>query len=102
MKFASGSVSEGTVKGKEISIDQNSGSVVTMSGSAEKIILVATSGAIFEGYEFIGTFCEAKASSGGEISVSVNKELSARASSGGGIRYKGTAVIKDINVSSGV
>ncbi|MBC7534823.1 MAG: DUF2807 domain-containing protein [Ferruginibacter sp.] len=60
MKFASGSVSEGTVKGKEISIDQNCGSVVTMSGSAEKIILVATSGAIFEGYEFTGTFCEAK------------------------------------------
>jgi hypothetical protein len=101
MKFTSGSIFEGEVKAKEITLDQNSGSVVTLNGSSEKLTLEASSGAILKGYEFTTDYCDAKTSSGGEIRISVGKELSARASSGGGIHYKGTAVIKDINISSG-
>jgi hypothetical protein len=101
MKFTSGSLFEGEIKGNEISIDQSSGSVITLSGSAEKMNAIAGSGAILKGYQFSAVLCDAKASSGGAIRISVDKELSARASSGGGIHYKGNAVIKDINISSG-
>lgn len=101
MKFSSGSLFEGEIKAKELDLDQSSGSVVTMSGSAEKIELKASSGAIFKGYDFTTDYCEAKASSGGEVRISVGKELSATASSGGGIHYKGSGVIKDVNISSG-
>ncbi|MFT3911009.1 MAG: head GIN domain-containing protein [Ferruginibacter sp.] len=101
MKFSSGSLFEGEVKSKTISLDLSSGAVVTMSGSAEKITLDAGSGAIFKGYEFTTDYCNAKASSGGDVRISVGKELTANANSGGGIHYKGTAVIKDINISSG-
>ena len=101
MKFTSGSLFEGEVKGKEITLDQNSGSVVTMSGNSEKITIEATSGAIFKGYDFATDYCDAKTSSGGEIRISVGNELSAKAHSGGGIHYKGTAIIKDIDISSG-
>ena len=101
MKFTSGAIFDGEVKGKEITLDQNSGSVVTMRGSAEKIVVEASSAAIFKGYEFATNYCDAKTSSAAEIRISVGKELSAKASSGGGIHYKGTAVIKDINISSG-
>ena len=56
---------------------------------------------IFKGYEFTTDYCDAKVSSGGDVRISVGKELTAKANSGGGIHYKGTAVIKDINISSG-
>jgi hypothetical protein len=101
IKFTSGAVFEGEIKAKNISVDQNSGSVVNMSGSAEKINVETSSGAIFKGYGFSTEYCTAKASSGAEVRVSVEKELSAKANSGGNIHYKGTAVIKDINISSG-
>lgn len=101
IKFTSGAYFKGAIKGKEISVDQNSGAVMNISGSAEKISLQVSSGAIFKGYEFAVDFCEAKASSGGSVRISVEKELSAKASSGGGIHYKGTAVIRDVDIDSG-
>lgn len=101
MKFSSGSLFEGEVKAKAITLDQSSGSAITMSGSAEKIEIESGSGAIFKGYDFTTDYCDAKASSGSEIRISVGKELSAKAHSGANIHYKGTAVIKDIDISSG-
>ena len=101
MKFTSGSLFDGSIKAKEITIEQNSGSQMTMDGSSGKIKIDASSGAIFKGYEFSTDYCDAKASSGGEVRISVEKELSAHASSGGGIHYKGAGVIKDININSG-
>ena len=101
MKFTSGATFNGKVHAKEITVDQNSGSMMNMSGSADKFKVEASSGAIFKGYELAAEFCEAKASSGASVRISVQKELSARASSGGGIHYKGSAMIKDIDISSG-
>lgn len=101
LQFTSGALFTGEVKAKEISVDQNSGAVITLSGNAGKLGVEASSGAIFKGYDFTSDVCNARASSGGEVRISVDKELSAKASSGGSIHYKGTAVIKDINISSG-
>ncbi len=101
LKFSSGANLDGTIKGKLITVDQNSGSEITLSGSAEKISVEVSSGATFKGFDFAVDYCDAKASSGGGVRIAVQKELSARANSGGGIRYKGTAVIKDIDISSG-
>jgi hypothetical protein len=83
MKFSSGAVFEGEIKGKEFSVDQSSGAVITMAGTSDKISIESTSGAVFKGYDFKTDFCDAKASSGGEVRISVEKELSAKASSGG-------------------
>ena len=101
MKFSSGAEFNGEVKADDLSVDQNSGAEINLSGSASSIKIDVSSGAIFKGYEFKTDFCTAKASSGAEIRISVDKELNARANSGGGIHYKGTAVIKDINITSG-
>jgi len=101
MKFSSGAVFEGEINGKEFTVDQSSGAIVTMAGTAEKIKIETSSGAVFKGYDFKTDFCDAKASSGGEVRISVEKELSAKASSGGGVHYKGAAVIKDVSISSG-
>lgn len=101
MKFTSGSLFEGVVKAKEITVDQNSGSAINMTGNAEKIKIDVSSGATFRGYDFKVDYCDAKASSGGGIRISIEKELSAKANSGGGIHYKGAAIIKDIDINSG-
>ena len=101
IKCTSGAYLKGNIMAKQIVVDQNSGSEVMISGSSDKISIEASSGASFKGYEFLVAYCEAKAVSGAEIRISVEKELSAKANSGGGIHYKGTAVIKDIDINSG-
>lgn len=101
MHLTSGSQFTGEVKIGEMTVDQNSGSEINITGSVEKIKVDLSSGALFKGYDLNAEYCEAKASSGGEVRINVNKELAAKASSGGGIKYKGNASIKDLNVSSG-
>ena len=101
MSVSSGARFDGTVKASELIIDQSSGSIVELSGSADQLTLEAGSGAIFKGYEMSASYCNAKASSGASIRITIDKELNARANSGGGIHYKGNGVIKDLNVNSG-
>jgi hypothetical protein len=45
--------------------------------------------------------CNATVSTGAKVSVSAGKELQARASTGGSIKYKGGATVKDIKRSTG-
>jgi len=101
MRFTSGSHFTGKINAKELTVDQNSGSGMNVSGRADKITVEGSSGSIFKGYDFAVDYCDAKASSGAGVHITINKELNAKANSGGGIKYKGTALIKDLNVSSG-
>ena len=101
MKFTSGSSFEGKITAKELTVEQNSGSAITLSGSAANFKVDISSGAVFKGYDLAVDYCDAKASSGGGVRVTINKELNAKANSGGGIKYKGEAVIKELDVNSG-
>ncbi len=101
MKFTSGSAFGGKVTAKELTIEQSSGSDINMSGSAAKLKVDVSSGASFKSYDLAVDYCDAKASSGGDVKITINKELNAKANSGGGIRYKGAALIRDLNVNSG-
>lgn len=101
MKFTSGAALNGKLKAKVLTVDQNSGSSINISGTAERIKVDVSSGAVFKSYDLTVDYCDAEASSGGLVRVTINKELSAKANSGGGVKYKGDAVIKDINVNSG-
>ena len=60
-----------------------------------------SSGADFKGFDMAVDFCDAEVNSGGNVHITINKELSAKANSGGAVRYRGTALIRDINISSG-
>lgn len=101
MKFTSGSHFTGKINAKELTVDQNSGSGMNVSGTATKITVEGSSGSIFKGYDLAVDYCDAKASSGAGVHITINKELNAKANSGGGIKYKGSALIKDVNISSG-
>jgi hypothetical protein len=101
MKFSSGSSFGGQIYAKELNVEQNSGSAITISGKTDKIKIEVSSGADFKGFDMAVDFCDAEVNSGGNVHITINKELSAKANSGGAVRYKGTALIRDINISSG-
>lgn len=98
--------SGGSIQAKSLSLDRltadvSSGGSITISGSANALSVDGSSGGIFRGYDFSVTNCKADVSSGGGVQVTVTKEISAEASSGGYVRFKGDGLIRNINVSSG-
>ncbi|MBS1599099.1 MAG: DUF2807 domain-containing protein [Bacteroidetes bacterium] len=101
MDFTSGANFNGDVRVTKLKMQQNSGAETNISGTAVNCTIEASSGASFKGYDLATDNCDANTSSGADLRITVNKELSASASSGGQIHYKGNGVIKEINTSSG-
>ncbi len=98
--------SGGSIEGSDISLDKltarlNSGGVINLSGTVSSLDVDGSSGAMFRGYSLNVANCKAEASSGAGVQVNVSKEISAKANSGGFVRFKGEALIRDINVNSG-
>ncbi len=85
----------------KLTVRMSSGALAELSGKTTDLNVDASSGALFKGYDLSSNICEAESSSGGSVQVKVAKELNARASSGGSIRYKGEGNIRDIKVGSG-
>jgi hypothetical protein len=101
LDVSSGADFKGTINAKTIDADVSSGASINISGKSDKLKVEVSSGADFKGYDLVTDYCDASASSGAGVRVTINKELNARASSGGDIHYKGTALIRDIKTSSG-
>lgn len=101
MQVSNGAEFTGAINVEELAAELNSGAGMKVTGSAGKLTVNVSSGADFKGYDFAVDFCDASASSGAAIHVTINKELTAKASSGGDIQYKGTGLIRDIKTSSG-
>ena len=101
LDVSSGSDFTGDIQAKNLLTDVSSGASVKISGKADKLNIDVSSGADFKGYDLAVDYCDASASSGAAVHVTINKELSARASSGGDIKFKGTGLIRDIKTSSG-
>lgn len=122
LKASSGSdvSSENVLKGDNIDIDVSSGSDVNVNldyntvelktssgsdakikGKAKNLKVNASSGSDIDADELESVNCKASASSGSDISVMVTGELTADASSGADIKYKGSPTSKNINESSG-
>jgi hypothetical protein len=101
MDFSSGAEFTGNIDVSKMKAEQSSGAVVKIAGKADNIEIDGSSGSVFHGYDLVVDQCDAESSSGSSIQVTVNKELSAQASSGGSIGYKGTGVIRNIHTGSG-
>jgi hypothetical protein len=101
IELSSGAGFKGGMDVTSLIIESGSGAVAHISGKVQTVNIGASSGAVIYGYELMSDKCEADASSGGVIEVSVSKELSAEASSGGDIRYKGNGVITKVSTGSG-
>lgn len=97
--------SGGTFKGKvevaALVVDHESGSMVKISGSAARVSVSGSSGSDFSGYDLITEKASVKVSSGASVKLTINKEVTAKASSGGELVYKGNATRNDVSTSSG-
>jgi hypothetical protein len=86
---------------KDIKMDGSSGANAKLSGRAKTFKVSASSGSNINAGNLEAVNCEARASSGANISMVATGEISAHSSSGGSIRYTGNPGVKDINKSSG-
>lgn len=98
---SSGGMMRGKINAKTVRVDHSSGAVVNLSGAAETIDVDGSSGAVFQGYGLVAKSVSAETSSGAVVQVTANDEISAHASSGGHVSFKGTGTIKSKRTSSG-
>ena len=101
MEASSGAIVKGDFNSGKMKVDQSSGSIINISGSATDLEVEGSSGSIFDAYDFKTENCNAKTTSGSMVKVTVNKELSVKASSGGKISYKGNGLIRNVDTGSG-
>jgi len=95
------SITSDVLKINKLNAEVSSGGEIVLSGTSEDLKVEGSSGGSFKGYDFVTNTCNAEVSSGADIKLTIQKELFAKASSGGEIKFKGAAVIRDIQVSSG-
>jgi len=101
MEISGGSDFKGKVESDELKVNASGGSDVSISGKATRLTIDANGGSDFNGYDFASDICNVEASGGSDVEITVNKELSANASGGSDIHYKGTGLIRDIKTGGG-
>lgn len=77
------------VKTETLNCYSTSSSDIRVSGTTKSLFAEATSGSDIKASDLIAETSKVKATSGADISVNTSKELTARAASGGDIRYSG-------------
>ncbi len=84
-----------------LTVDQNTGSKITLSGNVDKLEAQGDTGSKFMGEDLTTNTCMIKMSTGAGIYISVEKELNVKADTGGYIKYKGNAGIREIKTNTG-
>ncbi|HTE26536.1 head GIN domain-containing protein [Flavitalea sp.] len=90
---------KGSVDLKSLDLKLNGASDATITGRVVSLKVDANGASDLKGYELETDVCTAEASGASDIKITVNKELSARASGASGVYYKGSGVIRDIKSS---
>lgn len=101
IKGSAGSTLRINIDGQNVEISANSGANVEMEGYVRELIIRTSSGANIKAGDLKVDKCDAKASSGGNMWISAQNELTADASSGGNIFYSGTPAAFNQSSSSG-
>lgn len=104
LKSTSGSDMKLDVNASVLNCKSTSGSDLKISGKTDRLIAEATSGSDIKAGNLIAQSSQVKATSGADITVNTQKELTAKASSGGDIKYYGNPekVSKSDNVSGSI
>lgn len=89
------------VDAETIDISASSAGDVELSGKAKKLVAEVSSAGEIDAYDLVADVVEVDASSAGSAKVNAVKEISAQASSGGSIRFRGNPERSNTNSSSG-
>ena len=101
VSVSSGATLRGSFASTDLHAQVSSGGVATVAGKAQRLDVGASSGGVFKGSELLARACDASASSGGTVDVAVQETLTAKASSGGDVRYSGSPKDVTRHTSSG-
>jgi len=100
LSTTSGAVMELRVETKLLKCSTTSGSDIKLSGETINLIASATSGSDIDADNLEAEISDVNVTSGADISVNTSKELTARATSGGDIKYSGNPEKVDKSDSS--
>jgi hypothetical protein len=101
LKANTGGLVKGEINIGTLNVDQNTGSKITLTGKADKLQAQGDTGSKFMGEDLTTNICEVEMSTGAGIYISVEKELTVKANTGGYIKYKGNAGIREIKTHTG-
>jgi hypothetical protein len=96
-----GSLVKGAVNVTNLNVKQNTGSKITLTGNAGNLIIESDTGSKFLGEDLQAGTCNVTVSTGAGVFISVEKEVSVKANTGGYLKYKGNAGIRDIKTHTG-
>lgn len=101
IKANTGALIDGDVEVTTLKVSQNTGSKINLSGRADKLTVDGDTGSKFKGEDMATSNCNVTVSTGAIVSVKAEKELQVKANTGGVVRYKGNASIKEIKTNTG-
>lgn len=104
LNTSSGSDMEILVNTKKLNCNSSSGSDLHITGETDWLIVEASSGSDIKAAKLNAKSSQVKASSGADITVNTSEQLTAKASSGGDIKYYGNPekIEKSDNVSGSI
>jgi len=101
LKANTGGLVKAEVNIGTLTVDQNTGSKITLTGKVDKLEAEGDTGSKFMGENLTTNTCFVKMSTGAGIHISVDKELNVKADTGGYVKYKGNAGIREIKTNTG-
>ena len=101
LKANTGGQVKGEININTLKVNQNTGSKITLSGKAELLEVDGDTGSKFLGEGLKTINCTATAGTGAAVFITVQKELNAKANTGGYIKYKGEAGVRSISTNTG-
>ena len=101
LKANTGGLVNGEVNIGTLKVDQGTGSKITISGKADNLEAEGSTGSKFMGEDLKTSICSVEMSTGAGIHISVEKELNVRANTGGYVKYKGNAGVREIKTNTG-
>ncbi|HEY5692220.1 MAG TPA: head GIN domain-containing protein [Cyclobacteriaceae bacterium] len=101
ISVSSAATVEISLDASEVSADVSSAGDIVLEGKCRSLEVEASSAGDIDAYRLESENVRARASSAGSIKLTATKELDARASSGGDVRYRGNPIKTNTDSSSG-
>ena len=101
LKANTGGLVKGEINIGSLKVDQNTGSKITLSGKVNDLEADGATGSKFMGENLATNTCSVEMSTGAGIYISVEKELNVKANTGGYIKYKGNAGVREVKTNTG-
>ncbi|HLF46450.1 MAG TPA: head GIN domain-containing protein [Chitinophagaceae bacterium] len=96
-----GGLVNGEVDIDNLKVSQNTGSKITLTGKTNSMEIYGDTGSKFIGESLTADTCSISVSTGAGVTITVENELNAKANTGGYIKYKGDAGIREIKTNTG-